>query len=719
MSYIINTTSPFVSVKLTEKGREMLAQGQLNFSFWGIGDSEINYNREELVDAAIIAGSSTPLTGSTRIMRPVDRQPNIKSFITPYGATSPYQTLPSSSSSINVIKAIVNNEAKERGFFTSTGNTYSTLTGDTYASTATTFSNVTLTGGTQIEILYGDKLSVGDIILIKLKNNSLVSDINDYSNTEPIPHLWFKVQSINGNTITVDRNTPNMSGEVTYNSVVIVYRGGEVYETIATGNTTSYWDSGTLSFDSSTNITCDDVPVWNMNNVWCESLAGITGLTTTNLYEDYTKFGSYQYLGAKNPYFEYLCESTATTVEISCGGPGLSSSDSISKSISIIHYTNNAISNLYGEFLYVDATNDKIVSIFLPDLMYHRRDYSTGSGTTMGMRFIASGSTKLIGTSDIEYIDLKEDLSLISSAGTAQVIGRVYPQLKTIVIHDDEIVAALSYKSNRNWTLPRLNASLVSPSGGTSTGILGVSKTIYLTYSLENIASTGLTSSLPCQSYIKLTNETNSNKDVSFRIEETDLLPYMRKKETSLDGYGFYANTFKLLYQIVSDTNERPDPSAWKEYDFTSTAITGGAGETITPSLLEGQNPMATGFILDVLKDVSATTFNLISLLNMPPNISPEDLQFGDERFFYGNIETYIGATIYKTIFGITVNSSFFNATTNPTRSTDSSTNPPNIKLSEVGVYDSNKNLVCIGKLSKPIALAAGNQIMLELSIDF
>ena len=51
MSYIINSTSPFVSIKLTEKGRELLAQGQLNFSFWGIGDSELNYDREAIVDA--------------------------------------------------------------------------------------------------------------------------------------------------------------------------------------------------------------------------------------------------------------------------------------------------------------------------------------------------------------------------------------------------------------------------------------------------------------------------------------------------------------------------------------------------------------------------------------------------------------------------------------------------------------------------------------------
>jgi hypothetical protein len=39
--------------------------------------------------------------------------------------------------------------------------------------------------------------------------------------------------------------------------------------------------------------------------------------------------------------------------------------------------------------------------------------------------------------------------------------------------------------------------------------------------------------------------------------------------------------------------------------------------------------------------------------------------------------------------------------------------------VSEVGVYDSSNNLVCIGKLSQPIQLTVGNTAMLELSIDF
>jgi hypothetical protein len=355
----------------------------------------------------------------------------------------------------------------------------------------------------------------------------------------------------------------------------------------------------------------------------------------------------------------------------------------------------------------------------MPDLMYHRANYATASGTTMGMKFVASGATQYVGVSDIEYMDLYEDSTYLSSSYTPLVVGRVYPQLKTIVIHDDEIVAATSYKSNRNWTLPELAATIASPSGGTSNGVLPINNTIYLTYALLNDSATGMTTSLPCQKYVKLTNETNTAKDVVFKINQTDLLPYMRKYENlDYDGLGFYANKFKLLYQIVSDPTSRPDAGSWKEYDFTSTAITGVSGQTINPKLLEIQTPETIGFVLDSLKNASANTFDLISLLNLAPNMTPDMLQFGDERFFYGNLNTYIGATVYKTIFNLNVNSSMFNATTNPTRSLDSTTNPPNIKISEVGIYDTNKNLVCVGKVSTPITLAS-NTITIELSMDF
>ena len=48
MSYIINETDPFISIKLTEKGREKLAAGQgLNITQFALADDEIDYTLYE------------------------------------------------------------------------------------------------------------------------------------------------------------------------------------------------------------------------------------------------------------------------------------------------------------------------------------------------------------------------------------------------------------------------------------------------------------------------------------------------------------------------------------------------------------------------------------------------------------------------------------------------------------------------------------------------
>lgn len=719
MSYIIKSTSPFVSIKLTEKGRENLAKGQLNFGYWAIGDSEINYDRETVVDA----NQSDPvLSGSSKVFRPFDRQPNIKSFITKSTGDNLNTITPAN---ISVVKAIVNNMATERGFFD--GTTLETLTGDTYMNGLTSVSNTTITGGTVLFVSSAVTANVGNFIRLKTINDVTTTGATILENSYALPNLWYKVQStattVSGTAITVDRTLPVLSDQ-TGSSFVYVYRGGEVADSFGYDTSTAYWDSGTLSFDSATNITCDDVKVWNMNNVWCEDLAGLTGLSSTNLYEGYTKFGSYDYLGTKNPYLEYLCATDISEPAAECNGIGFSYDDTVSKSLSLLHYTNNTISNLYGEFFYIDTLNGKTLSVTIPDLMYHRVNYGTSQGTQMGMKFTASGTSKFIGDSNVEYYDLYEDAAYVSSP---RVVGKVLPQLKMVVIHDDEIVAAMSYKSNRNWTLPALSAQLITATGGTSSGLLDIGKTMYITYALDNMSGTGLTETLPCQSYIKITNTTSSTKDVGFKIEDIDQLPYMRKKEElTYDGLGFYATNFKVIYQIVDDINERPDPSSWKVYDFTSTGLTTTTGETIDPFLLENQNPYSssfcdgqTGFILSNMVNSAATIYDITTSLSMAPNTNPNILQFGDERFFYGNLETYIGATIFKTIFDIRLNSSDFNRTTNPTRSLQPLTNPPDIKVTEVAIFDSNRDMVIIGKLSQPVVLKTGNTIMLELSIDF
>jgi hypothetical protein len=720
MSYIINNTSAFVNIKLTQAGREKLAQGQLNFTSWAIGDSEINYDREDTHDNN---PTDVSLSGYSKILRPVDNQPNIKYFIT--STSNAFQNLNTlNSSQITTLKAIVNNEAEERGFFSSTGSTFITQTGSTYIKATDVVSDSAITGGTSLVIGTGYTYDVGDKILLKITNDTVGTlPLND--NTIPVPNLWYKIQSItttsvSGDTVVLDRDLPNLLS-TSASTQWFIYPCDEVYSSFGYEDVTPYWNSNTLAFESCCDVSCGDVPVWNMNNVWCENLAGMTGTGVNDIvstpYENYEKFGSNEYLGQKYPYFEYPCVGSEEDTQLVCESPGESVIDGVKKSISILHYTNNTISNYYGEYFFIDGANGKNLELFLPDLMYHRRDYSTETGTTMGMKFIATGTTKFVGSSDIEYVDLIEDPTYVSD--DSRVVGRVFPQLKTIVFSDDEIVAAISYKSNRSWTLPPLKANLITSVSGNTNGVLGVGKTMYISYTFENSSGSGYTSTLPCQYYSKLTNNTSNTKDVQFKISDVDLLPYMRKEEkVTYDGMGFSAREFKVIYQIVDDVNDRPLSEAWKVWDFTSTAITSVSGETIDPLLLEVQNPLATGFLIDKSVDNNAGIFSIMNTLNMPTNADTTTLQFGDERFFYGNLKTYIGSTIYKTIFNLNISADDFQLTSNPTRA-NSSLNPPDIRATEVGIYDSTGVLVMIGKLSKPVKLSSGNTIMIELAIDF
>jgi len=672
MSYIINSINPFASTKVTEKGREKLAKGKLTFKSWAIGDSEINYERELLVDNVVLSGSS-------RILRPKDKQPDLRYFINK-GGVSPL--VPFGSNDIKCIKAIVNNKAKERGFFngsfTSGYTTNTTLT--SFLKTYGTISGALINGGKTFTL---SGIQTNDIILFKIGNS--VSD--SQGNTSPNPMYWYKAQSVVSGVVTVDRVLPNLNN---YTVAYYIYSPGEVYDNEP--NAISYWDTGTLAFDNNSDVTITDVPVWNLNNIYGEDILGVTGTTE---YEKYINYGSYDYFGEKENYL-------------------YNSNDNFKKNIGIIHYTNKTISNLYGEFLFIDNVNNKTVNVNIPNLMYHRRKFSgSTTGNSNGMRFIASGVTQNIGTSGLNYINLIEDPSLVN--GIPQTIGRVFPDLKIIVIDDSEILAAMSYKSNRNWTLPKLKLTPISPVGGVGNGVLPAGFTIYVTYAIDNNSGIGLIPALPCQNYAILHNTQNDDVDIQFNINDIGLLPYMRNSGT---GDGFYGDTFKILYQVTTN-NDRPISNAWKELDFTSSVL---SGSLINVTTLETQNPLSVtpNFQITNNSDInSSIPYSIIDTLTMPLSSELDNLQFGDERFFYGNIETFIGATIYKTLFNISINASEFNKTTNISRSPDPTTNPPLIEVSEVGIYDNDDDLVIISKLSKPIKLILGATIMIELSIDF
>lgn len=710
MGYIIGKNSPFVNAKLTDSGREKLAKGKLNFKFWSLGDSEINYSYEEIKE---ISGGDETLNGDSRILKPIDNEPNFRYHITKSNSEI-YNVLVDDD--IEVIQAIVNNKARDRGFFNDIGDT---ITEAPYLKGFASADGVNLNGTNIIELSNvteidsENEISVGDLVLLKVSTSG-VGEINE-SNTEPIPNMWYKIIEINGNNYTLDRNLPdypNNSGLKHY----FFYGGGEVYENgMANNLVTPYWNTNTLSFECSDDVTTNDVPFLNMNIVWGDNMVGLN----IDDHEQYYNYGSNDYIGSKSPLFGYY-DTFNSTDEYKGKDNG----------VGIIHYTNNSISNGYGEFFHIKGEDNKNLVLDIPNLMYHNRSFSTGEGTEMGMKFIGYGEIKRIENieieevynpaaakrrdtdlfkySDIRYVDLVEDPDMIS--GEPKIIGKILIDHKIILIEDDEILAAMSYKSNRNWTLPELDVSLITSKNGKTGGLLAKNKEMYVTYVLE---SDTLGYSLPCLNYSKIKNETSCSKDVKFNVEDIDKFPYMRKiEEIDYDGRGFNANKFKVLYQIV-DEGEKPSSNGWSEYDFTNKLIT--SGETIDPVNLEQPN---SNFILDTDIDTNTQTYVLNTKLNLRTNNDLTNLQFGEERFFYGNLSTYIGAKIYKTIFKININGNQFIKTTNPTR-TDNIQGDAEIRVSEIGIYSDDKKLVFVGKLSKPIKLINGKTVTVELSMDF
>jgi len=742
MSYINKQSTTLVRVKLTDIGREQLAKGQLTFANYMIGDSEVDYNYvkgwSEFVPSI---GAATgefwfpEADGNivkniySKVLRPKDDNPFFSSFL--LNQSNQFIFPLNQQSNIQLIKGIVTNEADDRGFFS--GSTVDsglvaqtnsnfileqgTINLNKFSGTTdyTTFTQGVLTLNTPLTAT-----SVNDYIIFRFSNPTL-GNVTGSTMTSATINTVYNITNISGSTIQVDRVLPTLSA---YAGTIITYYtlpgGDDPMDTYyGASSLSAYWNSGTLSFQNSCDICVDNIPVWNMNNVWTENPAGLYKDSPVNYHEN-NLFGSEQFVGTKQ-YLGYNRELTVTNTNSMMDSK--SYMDTYNKSISILHYTNSCISNFYGEQFYIDQETGKLLNLDIPVMWHRRNNIGTGSGTTLGMRFTSDTIRKTLSSNnDIEYYDLIEFSGMSVSPTLPLVVGKVFPQLKIVVIDNEELIAAMSYKSNRNYTLPDLAAELVTPVGGNCTGVLKAGESLYLTYWLENVGTgtTGTTTVttpiLPCQRYTVIDNKTNTDKDVQFRIGNLNELPYMRKRESvNYDGFGFFADKFKVLAQVVDKTTQnRPLPSNWKVIDFTSTNITVTSGQTISPSLFENQNPNTTGFILTGSLYTGGTTFNLGDELDMSTASYYRKMTLGDERLFYGNLRTHIGATIYKTLFNITVDGASIATTSNSTFEFGNDR-----YVSEIGILDNNQNLVLVGKLSRPIRISDSTTASIELTIDF
>ena len=729
MGYILKNTSGLLNTRITDVGRKAISEGQFNISYFQVGDSEVDY-------------SSPTTIASNNILMPAFCEHNDNSNLNvnkqnvkyPYylaGTTGTTYGIPFNESVVQEFY----NLASNKGFFLSGATAWSAQTSSAYTVSSNYVASMpTITGQTSLVLSPNSCSStvgvpkVGDFVSVIYDG---IGDCGSIRNA--FPNLIYKIETSTSGasgsyTIVVDRNLPVYSAKTSGGELArcIIYPSGmtALYDSVTPNPN---WSNDVFNYeticDSSATV---DTRVWNMNIPWSQTVAGVN----SSAYEDNTKYGSQSYLGTK----EYLYSTSGQTIDDVDGLVYYYDSklnkivvqSSEQKAIAIIHYTNQSIDNVYGEkfamnpYDSADPTTEedsaRNFKLNIPTLMWHK-----SSGATIGQTFyvdppsrtgicvpyfIKSTKNQDMNQPGIRFFNLWDDN--INTKGKVNRVGRVFPDNQIVVIDDDEIVAALSYKSNRNWTLPAPEVSLINPNlfdtdTSDDIGVLtGGSKTLWITYRLD---STGYTNSLHCNYYQKMvgpdTGCTITAQNVAVKFG--DEFPFLFANG-SLSG--FSANQIKILTQRT-DTGSLPTPNGWKLIDFTS---------QIASTKVNGYIPKSgltkTTFVISESNYSGGTTYELNQFIDLPENGESTKLNFGDEYFFYGNIQTGIVATIYDMRYAINLVNTQFLTSTNPTYS------PSGKKyVTEIGLYNSNKELMVISKLSSP-TLREGSQ-QYNISLDF
>ena len=740
MAYIIKNTAGLINTRLTDVGRRYLSQGNFDIAYFQIGDSEVsytavpNYNQtnNNILMPAFNAQNDTgsPQSNKQNVKYPYYVQGNAGGT---YGI--PYMD--------SIVQPIYNS-AGSKGFFMTGGTpgNWQVQTSSAYTITSNYHVDMTtLVGQSVIDIILDNLTcspttgtpSIGDIVTIIYDGNGGCTDVETYS------ILTYKIQDLSPSTgttgtttwtLTLDRSVPDYTGKVLGGEMgrVLIYPSGMtvIYDTITPA---PYWETDAFNFETPCDVSQrENTPIWNMNIPWTESPAGVFSSTA----ETFSQYGSVGYIGTK----EYLGYNEPSGQTDSSKVYYYNSYDEEvvvtpkeQKAIAIIHYTNQDIDNVYGEkfattpFDPQNPTDNTGLArhfrVTIPTLMWHK-----SSGSSIGQTFWIDPpgdydlckpyyirSTKNFDMNDpgIRYFHLWDTNP--DDNQNLNRIGKVFPDQQIIVIDDEEVIAAMSYKSNRNWTLPAPKLSLLTPNScsptptSTQSLVTNPTQSVWVTYRFD---STGFTNSLHCNYYSNIKADVtvvNDPKNLAVRFgPEFKFLNQPLNTYTSADLSGYSANSMKLLVQVVTG-DTKPLPTAWREIDVTSEISGSSINGYITMSGITG-----TTFQVDEVTYNNAPIYNLSNYIDIPQNGQTDYLNFGDEYFFYGNIETDISATIYEMKYLVNLGRNQFTNTSNPTWMSGTTS-----YVTEIGLYNSQKDLMVISKLQSPELRQGIQQFVVKL----
>ena len=711
MSFLNNNNSEFLSARITQKGRNAIAKGSFNIEYFQIGDSEFDYNT--------VFSTLTGQTTHQKVMSPFDKDSGIKYPIKLDSSTNT-TTYGVPVLNPNNEPTPIRNDMGPAGFVTN----YSGGTPSVECKTQT-IPYTKLSGSTGLDVLTGSTFQNCEYITLVFDTFGTNNVITGKTNS-----LVYKVLSISGNTLNLDRNIINLS-TLSGNVQVVCNNCEQEYPIELDIYDVSGYMLEPINQTQQLNS-------WTMNTVWTqkpigadyngtdETLAGYDG----NQYVSTKELLGYTSTGQTFVPFNGLSTSgitiTGTTYKNSFDEL-IEVTPSEQRCIAIIHYSelgdlrydterfykyDDYISHKTGttssdisivedydrENDLRDLSDSEYFEIYIPFIYYHRN-----TGTTMGARFFMDTTDYYVKSTK----NAKHQLLfrfLVDEQNNK--VGKVFVKNKIVVFDDQELVAILDYRSNRKYTLPAPKISTVPSDTVTANSLLtSTGQTAYVTYVFANTSGTTM-NALPCNYYSKITGTTTPSQ-VTMKFSGNTSFNTLK---TSFSGVtdGFVADKFYALVQ----TGSTPTTNGWIKIDITS-QISGYTSGYINHSSLTNYTFTITkanytgGTSFDLEDHMSGVTTDYL----WNTTGSTTQPQFGDEQPFPGSVRLVRATDIEEMNMLINLPSTQFTTSQNPTCVSCSPV------ITEVALLDSLKEPLVVAKTSIPIS-RTGTQVF-AIKLDF
>lgn len=732
MSFLHNDESEYLAARITNKGRQRIAEGNFNISYFQIGDSEFDYNFSQL------DGSGANTRPNQKVFTPLDKDSIVKY---PYKLSQSTVTGTTYGNAIqDALTETIRNVIGPAGFVTK----HVDFTNDSCdggcdgSKIMCDWSEINiqnLNGTTSLHVPTGHTYSGCEYITIAF-TRLIQNDIISGTSSSMLYKIMNVTTGVSYNTITLDRPTPNL--------------------TTLTGIATVICNNCNPFFPGpyNTDLTClpntqnpeDQQDPWRLNIAWADATADNTpsgmpaGMDVpTNIDEFLTGYTSNTFTSTK----EFLGYNTSSGQTTNTGTTITNSffeniivTPEEQHSLAIIHYAQVGDDRepdkffKYEDYISSDDSSDEVAfvldadtcmltgitdtnyfQIYIPFIHYERN-----TGSTIGAYFKMGGQDHYINSTAIDTkINKLKYRYLVDEQGYN--VGKVFVNHKTIVFDDQEIVAALDYKTNRRYTLPIPRASQVAvdthcntngtPLSPLMSGTTG--QTIFISYLFQYTGDTYV-NGMHLNHYIKVTG-TSLNADVSIKFNDNDF-KFMTDSFVNYPN-GYVANSFKVLVQRVN-TGDQPETNGWKFIDLTSQIPNHVVGHIIDPDNMKGSRFTITGDAYEIADD-NGDKYDIENYLGNFPDFTGftynQTPEFGDEQPFPGSVRLVRATDLHVMRFMINLPDGEFTTSQNPSYYSARTHNQYlQNRVTEIGLLDENKDVLVIAKTPKPL-VRTGTQV--------